>query len=123
MAGEVGDPGVTELIVVESMHERKRRMFEMADAFIVLPGGLGTLDETIEITTWKQLRQHDKPIVVLDVNGYWQPFQALVEAVIAGGFAHEKVAELYTVVPDVPAVFDALAAAPEPDDIVLTSHL
>ena len=70
--------GLTDLIVTDSMHERKRRMFEMADAFVVLPGGLGTLDETFEIVTWKQLRLHDSPIVVLDVNGYWSPLLDLV---------------------------------------------
>ena len=68
MKYEVGDPGLTELIVVESMHQRKARMFEMSDGFVVLPGGLGTLDETFEIVTWKQLRQHSKPIVVADVE-------------------------------------------------------
>src|SRR5207249_47919 len=76
---EIGHHGLTELHVVESMHERKRMMFELADAVAVLPGGLGTLDETFEVITWRQLRLHDKPIVVVDIAGYWQPFQDLVE--------------------------------------------
>src|ERR1700687_244226 len=70
---EVGHTGLTELVVVDNMHNRKRRMFELADAFAVLPGGLGTLDETLEIITWKQLGLHDKPVVIVDVAGYWTP--------------------------------------------------
>src|SRR5882724_11747956 len=76
---EIGHSGVSELIVVGSMHERKQRMFEMSDAFAVLPGGLGTLDEAFEIITWKQLSLHDKPVVILDVAGYWAPLVALIE--------------------------------------------
>lgn len=119
---EVGHRRLTELIITGSMHDRKRRMFEMADGFCVLPGGLGTLDETFEIITWKQIRLHGAPIVVLDVEGYWQPLRALVDAVIAGGFAHPSVAELFTFVARPEEVFDALAAAPEPKAEVLTSH-
>src|SRR5579883_15172 len=70
---EVGHAGVGELIVVGSMHERKQRMFDLADAFVMLPGGLGTLDETIEILTWKQLGLHDKPVIIADIAGYWAP--------------------------------------------------
>ena len=77
-AREVGHRGVTELIVVDSMHTRKRRMFEIADAFCALPGGLGTLDETFEIITWKQLGLHDKPIVLVNVEGFWNPLLDLV---------------------------------------------
>lgn len=123
MKYEVGHTNLTELVVVDSMHERKRRMFEMADAFVALPGGIGTLDETIEIMTWKQLQLHAKPIVLVDGNGYWQPLLALFDQVVAGGFAHPKIHELVTVIEDVTAVFDAVAAAPPPDRVVLTSHL
>jgi hypothetical protein len=105
------------------MHSRKQRMFELSDAMVALPGGLGTLDETFEIITWKQLQQHTKPIVLINVSGYWDPFAALVEATIVGGFAHPKIRDLYTMVGDADAVFAALAAAPEPDVEVLTSHL
>ena len=120
---EVGDPGLTELILVDNMHDRKRKMFELSDGFITLPGGLGTLDETFEIITWKQLRQHSKPIVVLNAGGYWDPFKGMVEKIIDQDFAHAAAAELFTVV-DTPAeVFPALAAAPEPQDVVLTDHL
>ncbi len=123
MKYEVGDPGLTDLHIVGSMHDRKNRMFEMADGFVVLPGGLGTLDETFEIVTWKQLQLHAKPIVVVDVGGYWQPLKALLDATVAGGFAHPAVTELFTVVGSVDDVFRALAEAPEPQEIVLTSHL
>jgi len=120
---EVADTGITDLVVVDSMHERKRRMFELADGFVILPGGLGTLDETFEIVTWKQLRQHSKPIVVLNVNGYWSPFADLVRAIVAGGFAHPAVADLFTLVETPEAVLPALRAAPAVDERVLTSHL
>ena len=76
---EVGNPGLSELIVVESMHERKSKMFELADGFVSLPGGLGTLDETIEILTWKQLQQHRKPVVLVDINDYWRTFRELLQ--------------------------------------------
>jgi len=120
---EVGNTLGGDLVITESMHTRKARMFELSDAVIVLPGGLGTLDEAFEIITWKQLRQHDKPIVLVNVAGYWDPFVALVDSIIAGGFAHEKARELFTVVDSVDAVFPALENAPEPDQVVLTSHL
>jgi len=120
---EVGDPGVSELIIVGSMHSRKRAMFERADGFVVLPGGLGTLDESIEVITWKQLQQHNKPIVFVDINNYWKPLLDLVAAVVDGGFGHHGIADLYSVVDTTDDVFEALASAPEADEEVLTSHL
>jgi len=111
---EVGHHGVSQLVVTENMHERKRLMFEMSDAFFVLPGGLGTLDETFEIVTWRQLGLHDKPIIVIDVDGYWQPFQRLAEHIVAHGFARPSVLSLYRVVDSVPAAFEALELAREP---------
>ena len=102
---EVGHGRLTDLVVTDSMHDRKRRMFEMADAFVVLPGGLGTLDETFEIVTWKQLRLHDSPIIILNVNGYWSPLLALINATIRGGFAHPDIAELIAVVETPEQVF------------------
>jgi uncharacterized protein (TIGR00730 family) len=120
---EVGHDRLSHLVVTGSMHERKRRMFEMADGFVVLPGGLGTLDETFEIVTWKQLGLHAAPIVVLDVDGYWTPLRALIDAVIAARFAHPKVAELLTFVSSPEAVFPALEAAPRPARGVATGHL
>ena len=123
MKYEVGNPGVTELIVVDSMHDRKRRMFEISDGFVVLPGGLGTLDETIETVTWKQLQLHAKPVVVVDVGGYWRPLAEMIDAAVTSDFAHPAVAELFTMVGGVDEVFEALASAPEPKEVVLTDHL
>ncbi len=120
---EVGNAAIGTLEITDSMHSRKRRMFELADAFVTLPGGLGTLDETFEIVTWKQLRLHDKPIVVLSHDGFWQPLETLVSATIDGGFAHPAVKELFTVVDSVEAVFKAIAEAPPVKAEVLTSHL
>jgi uncharacterized protein (TIGR00730 family) len=111
---EVGHHGLTRLLVTENMHERKRLMFETSDAFLVLPGGLGTLDETFEIITWRQLGLHDKPIVVIDVEGYWRPFEALVRHIVDAGFARPTVRALFTLVPTVEAAFAALELAREP---------
>ena len=122
-AYEVGVVDGAEEIVVESMHARKAQMFAMSDAFVVLPGGLGTLDESIEITTWKQLQQHNKPIIFVNTNGYWDPYFALIDQVVDGGFGHHKVKELFQVVDNVEQVFAAIAAAPDADEEVLTSHL
>lgn len=111
---EIGHDGASELIVVGSMHERKQRMFELADAFAILPGGLGTLDEALECITWRQLGLHDRPIVVIDVDGYWRPLARLIDHVVRAGFAGPEAPGLYQVVSspeDLPA---ALSAAPEP---------
>ncbi len=111
---EIAHSGVTNLIVVNSMHERKLKMFQLADAFAVLPGGLGTLDETLEIITWRQLGLHDKPIVLVDNAGYWAPLRRLVEHVVAAGFAGPETERLFTVVERVDDVFTAVAAARPP---------
>ena len=123
MSLEIANEGIGELVVTDSMHIRKAKMFEVSDAAVVLPGGIGTLDETIEIMTWKQLRQHDKPIVLVNVDGYWDPFLALINSVADGGFAHPKINELISVVNSADEVFDALLNASKPDERVLTSHL
>lgn len=120
---EVGHRRLTDLIVTTSMHDRKRRMFEMADAFVVLPGGLGTLDETFEIVTWKQIKLHAAPIIILDVNGYWRPLKALIDATIDGGFAGADVRNLISVVTTPDDVFKVLAASPQSREEVLTSQL
>jgi hypothetical protein len=109
---EHGHRGVSELHIVDSMHSRKQRMFELADAFVVLPGGVGTLDETFEIITWKQLGMHGKPIVIVDVAGYWQRFDALVAAAVEHGFAAPPTRDLYAVVPTVDEVLGTLARLP-----------
>ena len=86
---EIGHAGVTKLHVIDTMHQRKEMMYAESDAFIVLPGGLGTLDETMEITTWRQLDLHKKPVIILNVHGYWDHLLAMLEKVIAEGFMHD----------------------------------
>lgn len=99
---------ITELHVVDSMHTRKRMMFDMADAFAVLPGGMGTMDETFEILTWKQLRLHNKPIIIVNQDQYWTPWLTLADHIVASGFAHPDTTKLYAVVDDVDHVLDAV---------------
>jgi len=85
-AAEVAHQGLTRLEVVTSMHERKARMAELADGFAALPGGLGTLDELIEVLTWQQLRLHGKPVVLLDVDGFWDGLLRFVDGLVEVGF-------------------------------------
>ena len=92
--------GLTELRVVDSMHTRKRMMFDLSDAFIVLPGGLGTLEEVFEMITWRQLGRHEKPIVLINTNNYWAPFQDLVDSVVECDFAHGKVETYFRIAAD-----------------------
>ena len=106
---EVAHAEITELIVTDSMHSRKQRMFEEADAFISLPGGLGTLDETIEIMTWRQLGLHAKPILICDVAGSAAPFLATIEAAIGADFSAPEARQLYEAHHGVPAVLQRLA--------------
>lgn len=87
---EVEHHGLTELHIVDSMHERKQMMVDRSDAFFVLPGGLGTMDETFEILTWKQLSLHDKPVVVVNAHGYWDPLAGLIDHIVESGFAYEE---------------------------------
>ncbi len=105
---EVAHDGVEELVVTDSMHSRKRHMFDLSDAFVTLPGGLGTLDETFEIITWRQLKLHDKPILICDINGSARPLLATLEATIEMGFARSEIRGLYEVVAGVPALMDRL---------------
>lgn len=95
---ELADLRSTELVVVPDMHTRKRTMFERSDAFCILPGGVGTLDESFEIVTWRQLHLHNKPILVFNVNDYWGPFIAMFDRIEQRGFAHHGHADLLTVV-------------------------
>lgn len=107
---EVAHRGLSELVVVTDMHQRKRAMAERSDAFAVLPGGVGTLDETVEILSWRQLGLHEKPIFVVDIAGYWSPLAALFEHIVGARFAAPLVPALISFVPDVAALFAALAA-------------
>ncbi len=112
-SAEVEHTGLTELHVVDSMHTRKRMMVERSDAFVILPGGLGTLDEAFEILTWKQLQLHDKPIVIADVDGYWRPLLGLIDHMVAQGFARIDRSTLYRVADQIDGVFQALEAMPD----------
>jgi hypothetical protein len=111
---EKGHRGVTELHVVASMHERKNLMFELSDAFVILPGGFGTLDEAFEMLTWRQLQLHDKPILFLNIAGYWTPFAELVDQFIAEGFARESSRQLFAMVDAVEDVIPTLLRQPAP---------
>ena len=106
---EIAHDALTRLEITDSMHARKRRMFELADAFVALPGGIGTLDETIEILTWRQLGLHAKPIWVCDVAGSARGLVGAIEGAIAGGFAVPALREAYVVVEGVPALLACLA--------------
>lgn len=106
---EVAHERVRNMIVTPSMHVRKHGMFEAADAFVTLPGGIGTMDETIEIISWRQLRLHDKPILICDVLGSAEPFRLALEATIRMGFADAATAGLYEFVPGVEATLARLA--------------
>src|SRR5690242_4282964 len=116
---EVGHSGITELKVVESMHIRKKLMFDLSDAFAVLPGGFGTLDELFEIITWRMLSLHTKPIVILNIDGYWDSLQDLFDHLIAAGFAREATRQHFSMVNSVGRLFDILDA---PADMARTEH-
>ncbi len=87
---EVAHVGCTELIAVDSMHERKRLMSDRADAFVALPGGFGTLEEIAEVTTWAQIGMHDKPVGLLNVDGYWDGLLAFLERAVHDGLLKEQ---------------------------------
>jgi uncharacterized protein (TIGR00730 family) len=106
---EVGHRAITELIVARDMFDRKDQMIGRADAFAVLPGGLGTLDELLEVVTLRQLGYHGKPIVLVNVGGYWDPLIALVDRVITHGFAAPNARALFQTVASVDEVLPALA--------------
>jgi uncharacterized protein (TIGR00730 family) len=106
---EIAHDALTRLEITDSMHARKRRMFELADAFVALPGGIGTLEETIEILTWRQLGLHAKPIWVCDVAGSARGLVGAIEGAIACGFAAPALRDAYAVVEGVPALLARLA--------------
>ncbi|QQS12874.1 MAG: TIGR00730 family Rossman fold protein [Rhodospirillales bacterium] len=109
---EAGMDGLTEIVVVETMHERKMAMSERSDAFVVLPGGVGTLEELFEILSWRTLGLHDKPMVVVDQADYWQPLQDLVDRMVDGGFASAPIRDGMRFVDTVDEVLSTLAAMP-----------
>jgi uncharacterized protein (TIGR00730 family) len=105
---EIAHPGLTELIRVDSMHQRKQKMFELADAFVALPGGLGTLEELTEVATWAQLGLHHKPMATLDVGGYWAAFHRFLAEAVGHGFIKPENRELIINVGTVDEVLPAL---------------
>lgn len=114
---ELAHPGAAEMVVVPDMHTRKKAMFDRSEAFCVLPGGVGTLDETFEIVTWRQLHRHNKPIVLLNIDGYWSHLVGLMDRIIEEGFMHKGNSALVTVVDrpeDVIGAIEAELAAPKP---------
>ena len=109
---EAGHPALTETVVVETMHERKLQMFERADGFVVLPGGIGTLEEFFEVLSWRTLGLHSKPIVIIDQGGYWEPLAALLRGVVDGGFAERTHLDHVAFVSELKDVLPAIAAMP-----------
>jgi hypothetical protein len=110
-AREVGHRGLTRLELVDSMHQRKQRMAELSDAFIALPGGIGTMDELFEIWTWRQLGLHALPIGLLNVEGYFDPLLAMVASMTVGDFLSPDTAAMLKVGSDPAELLDRLAAA------------
>lgn len=108
---EVAKAGLTELVVTPTMFERKERMISASDAFLVLPGGFGTLDELLEVVTLRQLGYHDKPVVLVDADGFWRPCIELFDALIGKGFAEPAMRRLWAVAHGVGEAIELLDAA------------
>jgi len=106
---EVGKTDLTRYVVTETMHERKKVMFMNCDAVVVLPGGAGSLDELFEVLTWRQLGLHEKPVILLDIRGYWTPLMVLLNHVVDHKFADPSLLDYLTAVPDADAALEALS--------------
>lgn len=104
---------LTELFIVDSMHTRKKGMFDRSQGFVILPGGLGTLEELFEILTWKQLGMHDKPIIIVNAYGFWDPFLKLLDYMLEEKFINVEALSLYKVVDRVEDVIAAVHLMPE----------
>ncbi|MCX8999060.1 TIGR00730 family Rossman fold protein [Rhizobiaceae bacterium BDR2-2] len=116
-----------ELIVTENMHERKHAMFERADAFVTLPGGIGTLEEIVEIMTWGQLGRHEKPMVFANIEGFWDPMLDLVSHMREQGFIHRAhlvqpmvIAEVEDIVPAILDRIDELNNGKEGEEAIIS---
>lgn len=109
---EAGHPALSETVVVETMHERKLQMFERSDGFVILPGGLGTLEEFFEVLSWRTLGLHTKPIVIVDQDGYWQPLAELLRSVVEGGFADRTHLDHVAFVSDLKDLLPTIAGMP-----------
>ena len=108
---EVGHRGLTELLIVRTMHERKQAMAERADAFVALPGGIGTFEELFEVWTWRHLGYHQHPIGLLDVNGYYAGLKSFLDRTVAEGFVNDSQMSMVTWQSDVEELLDRLQAA------------
>lgn len=102
---------VSELIVTESMHARKQLMFERSQAFVALPGGIGTVEETIEMLTWAQLGRHSRPIVIANIDGFWDPLNELLDHIIKAGFARSDIRRIYSMVDRVEDILPRIEAS------------
>lgn len=111
LAREAGRRDAGTFVVTETMHERKKVMFMNADAIVALPGGAGSLDELFEVLTWRQLGLHAKPVLLLNVAGYWEPLLALLEHVVVEGFAERAFLDTLESYDDAPALVAGLRAA------------
>jgi uncharacterized protein (TIGR00730 family) len=109
-----------ETVVVDSMHERKMLMFEDSDAFVVFPGGVGTLEEVIELLSWRRLDLHKKPIIFFNLNGYWDPFFAMVSHTLAEGFTPEAFLKTYMSVDKVSDILKAVSYMSTQDEDIDT---
>lgn len=109
---EVGHDGCTELIITESMHERKQRMAELSDAFVILPGGLGTLDEAFEILTWRQLRLHDKPVIFVNIDNFWSPLLDMIDYQISENYVRAEHRRLYDVATRIEDILPMIERSP-----------
>ena len=112
---EIGHTGVTKLHIVANMHVRKMMMFDSSDAFLVFPGGYGTMDEMFEMLTWRQLAMHDKPIIIVNIDGYWDPLIALLDHIVVQGYAKPATKDLLHIIPDVSQMMGVLKDLPPPD--------
>ena len=112
---EVAHHGITELTVVETMHERKQMMYDLADAIIALPGGIGTFDELFEAFTWNQLGYLSEPCGLLNVHGYYDPLVEMLDSMVAKGFLKEGTRQFLAVDDDPIRLLDRLAEARKPD--------
>ncbi|RUZ94851.1 TIGR00730 family Rossman fold protein [Mesorhizobium sp. M7A.F.Ca.US.001.02.1.1] len=110
-ASETALDRLDELLITDNMHERKHKMFEKSDAFVALPGGIGTVEEIVEIMTWGQLGHHRKPIVFANVKGFWDPMLALLDHMAAEGFIHTAQRVKPLVVDDPEAIVAAIMVA------------
>ena len=111
MRRELGKRDLTQLVITEDMHERKKVMFMNSDVIVVMPGGAGSLDEFFEVLTWRQIGLHGKPIFLLDTDGYWQPLIQLLNHVVAQGFAGAEILDSFQTAPDLPGLLARLDTA------------